>query len=191
MKLELTSERLRLSPLLSADLDITLEMFTDPLVLKFVSKPMTPDAIRKEMPNWLRRGGNGSMGIWCISDLDSGEKYGTVALLPLPIEGDDTDFTQVRPGLVPDGDVEVGYFLKRSVWNRGYASEACRRLIQFAFEDAGFDEIVATLEEDNAASINVLIKSGFTHRGTMYCYGEECPNYRITREEWVRGNLSP
>ena len=184
LTLELETERLRLAPLQPADLDLALAMFTDPPVLKYVSKPMSPDAIRDEMPNWLKRGGDGSVGIWCISDRVSDEKYGTVAFLPLPIEGDDTDYSQVVPGQMPDGDVEVGYFLKRSVWGRGYATEACRRLLKFAFEEAQFDEIVATLEEDNAASINVLTKAGFIDHGTMYCYGEESPNYRITRADW-------
>jgi RimJ/RimL family protein N-acetyltransferase len=186
MNLELTSERLRLSPLQPGDLDISLEMFTDPLVLQYARQPMTPDAIRNEMRNWLKRGGNGGIGIWCISDRVSDEKYGTVALLPLPLEGKQTDFSQVRPGHVPDGDVEVGYFLKRSAWRKGYATEACRRLLQFAFKEAGFDKIVATLEEENAASIKVLIKSGFINHGTMYCYGEQCPSYRITRDEWLK-----
>jgi RimJ/RimL family protein N-acetyltransferase len=135
---------------------------------------------------WTRRGGNGCIGIWCVSDRDSGEKFGSAALLPMPVEGDDTDFDLVVPGQMPEGDVEVGYFLKRSAWGKGYATEACKRILRMAFEDSPLTEVVATFEKGNSASQNVLEKAGFVDRGVMRCYGEDGPNFRITRDEWVR-----
>jgi ribosomal-protein-alanine N-acetyltransferase len=184
MNLNLSSERLSLNPLESTDLDLCLEMFTDPAVVKYADGLMSESAIKREMSNWTKRGGNGRIGVWCISDRMSGEKYGSVALLPIPIEEDDTDFNLVVPGKMPDGDIEIGYFLKRSAWGHGYATESCRRVLQFAFQEASLLEVVATFEEENGASRNVLEKAGFADRGTMRCYGEEGPNYRITRDEW-------
>ena len=32
-------------------------------------------------------------------------------LLPMPVEEDDTDYSLVVPGQMPDCDVEIGYFL--------------------------------------------------------------------------------
>jgi ribosomal-protein-alanine N-acetyltransferase len=186
MKLNLSSERLSLSPLETNDLDLCLEMFTDPAVVKYADGLMSEAAIRQEMSNWMKRGGNGCIGIWCISDRVSGEKYGSVALLPIPVEEDDTDFSIVVPGTMPDGDIEIGYFLKRSAWGHGYATESCRRVLRFAFQEASLLEVVATFEEENGASRNVLEKAGFADRGTMRCYGEEGPNYRITHGEWKR-----
>ena len=103
----------------------------------------------------------------------------------MPIENTETDYGLVVPGTMPDGDVEIGYFLKRSAWGRGYATEACRRLLRFAFEETPLQEVVATFHEENLASRNVLRKSGFTDRGTMLCYGEVGLNFRITRNEWL------
>jgi RimJ/RimL family protein N-acetyltransferase len=91
---------------------------------------------------------------------------------------------------MPDGDIEVGYFLKRSAWGKGYATEACKRIIQMAFEESPLTEVVATFEAGNVASRNVLDKAGFVDRGTMRCYGEDGPNYRITREEWLNSRQS-
>ena len=186
MKLELNSDRLLLRPLEANDVDLCLEMFTDPEVLKYADGAQTEAEIRIEMPNWIKRGGDGCIGIWCICDREDGEKLGTVALLPIPIDDDDTDFSLVIPGTMPDGDVEIGYFFKRSAWDRGYATEACRRILQFAFEESPLSEIVATFEEENAASRNVLQKSGLVDHGTMKSYGEDGPIYRITRDEWLR-----
>ena len=184
MNPELHSERLALVPFASTELDLCLEMFTDPEVTAYVGGPMSKAAIKNEMPNWTKRGADGWIGIWCITDRRTGEKYGSVALLPMPIEEDDTDFSLVIPGKIPGSDFEIGYFLKRSAWGRGYATEACRRLLDFVFQDSPLNEVVATFEKENAASRNVLMKSGFIDHGTMRSYGEEGPIFRITRSDW-------
>ena len=113
MNLELTSERLLLRPLAERDLDLCLEMFLDPEVLKYADGVMPETTIRRDLPLWTRRGGNGCVGIWCVCDRKSDEKFGTVALLPMPIDAHDTEFERVIPGEMPAGDIEVGYFLKR------------------------------------------------------------------------------
>jgi RimJ/RimL family protein N-acetyltransferase len=185
MKRVLYSKRLALVPLDETDIDITVEMFTDPKVLRFARGIMSEAEIRQDMQVWTRRGGNGSIGIWCITDRDSGEKLGSAALLPMPVDEDETDFDLVISGQMPDGDVEVGYFLKPSAWGKGYATEACNRVLKMAFEDSPLTEVVATFDAANVASRNVLEKAGFVDRGIMRCYGEDGPNFRITRDEWV------
>ena len=104
----------------------------------------------------------------------------------MPVDEDETDFDLVIPGQMPEGDVEVGYFLKPSAWDKGYATEACKRVLKMAFEDSPLTEVVATFDAANVASRNVLEKAGFVDRGMMRCYGEDGPNFRITRDEWVR-----
>jgi len=184
MKLELDTERLRLTPFVADDLDLALEMWTDPEVVKYICDPMTEAEIRQEMPNSIKRGGNGGIGIWCIADRRTGEKLGDAYLLPLPIDEDDTDFSLVVMGQMPDAEIEIGYFLKRSAWGRGYATEVCKRLLQFAFQELPLNEVVASIDEDNVASKKVLKKSGLIDRGRTRCYGKDSPIYRITHDEW-------
>ena len=186
MDLELLTERTKLTPLAIADVDVALEMFTDPDVTKFALGVMSENKIRQKMPIWIRRGGNGCIGIWCISDRDTGEKYGSCALLPLPIDEDDTDWGLVTPDVMPEGDVEVGYFLKQSSWGKGIATEVCRRLLEFAFMHTSLEAVVATIDDDNHKSKNVLLKSGFSYKGRMRAYGADSPHYRIERERWVK-----
>ena len=145
---------------------------------------MTEVEIREEMPNSIRRGGNGGIGIWCIADRRTGEKLGDTYLLPMPIDEDDTDFSLVVMGQMPDADIEIGYFLKRSAWGRGYATEVCKRLLQFAFQEVSLNEVVASVEDGNVASKHVLEKSGLLDRGRTRSYGQDSPIYRITRDEW-------
>ena len=184
MELELLTKRLRLTPFVADDLDLALEMWTDPDVVKYVGEPVTESEIRKGMPSWIKRGGNGGIGIWCIADRRTGEKLGDSYLLPLPIDNDDTDFELVVMGEMPDAEIEIGYFLKRSAWGRGYATEACERLLRFAFQEVSLNEVVASFDAENVASIRVLEKCGLLDGGRTRCYGKDGPVYRITRDEW-------
>lgn len=185
MNLVLHTERLTLTPYRTSDLDVTLEMFTDREVLRYAGGPMSEEKIRSGMSTWTRRGGNGCIGIWCAALTGTGSKIGTGALLPMPIEEDDTDFDLLVPDRIPDGDIEIGFFLKRSAWGNGYATEICKRLVRFAFEASPLVEVVATFEPGNEASRRVLEKSGFANLGMRWCYGEESPDYRIAKADWL------
>lgn len=171
-------------PLSSRDIDLALEMFTDPDVMRYVGDLMDEETIRSGLADETKRGADGWIGIWCVSDIESGEKLGSAFLLPMPVEQDDIDYSLVVPGKIPDGDIEIGYCFKRSAWGQGYATEACMRLVKFAFEETPLNEIVASFYEEHDATKNVLRKSGFVDRGTMRCYGEDAPSYRLTRQEW-------
>ena len=184
MNLELLTRRLRLTPLVDADIDISIEIWTDPEVVTYICEVATEDELRNEIPTCIGRGGNGCIGIWCIADQVSGEKYGSAYLLPMPVDEPDNDFSLVIPGQMPDGDIELGYFLKRSAWSKGFATEVCKRLLEFAFQESPLDELVASVNEENIGSQNVLEKSGFIARGRTRCYGEDSPIWRITRDEW-------
>ncbi len=187
MELELATERLLLRPVVLSDVDLSIEMLTDPAVVKHVLKLMTPEEITECMPTWTSRGGCGCIGIWVASDRETGEKIGTGSLLPMPIEAEEINWARVVEDAMPEGDVEVGYILKRSAWGKGYATEICRRLVQFAFEQTSFDEIVATFDDEHRKSRHVLEKCGFTDHGRRFCYGEDSVNFRITRLEWIAG----
>ena len=89
---------------------------------------------------------------------------------------------------MPDCEVEVGYILKRSAWGKGYATESCRRLLKFAFEETPLEEIVAVTDPENTASQKVLRKSGLIEEGIRRAYATQCPGFRITRQQWFSQN---
>jgi len=184
MKLELHTERLLLTPLTLTDLDLALELWTDPEVVKYVCDVVAEEEVRQEMPDAIKRGGNGGIGIWCVVDRETREKLGSTYLLPMPVDKDDTDFSLVVMGQMPDAEIEIGFFFKRTAWGRGYATEVCKRLLRFAFEEVSLDEVVASVDEENLVSKKVLEKSGLINRGRTQSYGKDSPIYRITRDEW-------
>lgn len=63
------------------------------------------------------------------------------------------------------GSIELGYWIGREYWGRGYASAAVREAIRIALTELGFTEVVAHALEDNLASRRVLEKAGFVFQG--------------------------
>ncbi len=185
VNLELETDRLFLRPLANNDWEMAVETFMDPEVMKFVADVGSEEALAEEMKTAIRRGAGGRIGVWCVLQRETGEKLGTAILLPLPIEEDDTDWSLVQEDQYPDADIEVGYILKRSAWGNGYATEACRRLVQFAFEETELDEIVAVTDPRNAASQEVLRKCGLRDEGLRRAYADECSAFRINRKQWL------
>ncbi|MEM8595089.1 MAG: GNAT family N-acetyltransferase [Pseudomonadota bacterium] len=186
MDLCFDSDRLSFRPLELSDLDLAIAQWTDPEVTRYIApKTHTVEEVEAEMPISIRRCGGGCIGIWCLTDKRSGEKVGTAILLPLPVELDDTDWDLVQGEGIPEGDIEIGYVLRRSAWGKGYATEACARLLRFAFEVSPLQEVVATIDPSNSASRHVLQKCGLRDNGMIRAYAETLPGFRITRAEWV------
>jgi len=185
MNLVLRSERLLLRPLAESDLDLGIELLTDPAVTKYVCKTYTEDRVAEEMPTVVKRCAGGAIGIWCVIARASGEKLGTAVLLPLPIEQDDTDWDLVAGDELPEGEIEVGYLLKRSAWGQGYATEACTRMLAFAFEQTALREVVAVTDPENRVSQKVLQKCGLIEAGPRRAYAADCRGFRITRRQWL------
>ena len=89
----------------------------------------------------------------------------------------------------PSGSVEMGYWIAKSFWGRGYATEACVALVDIA-RALGLQSLEGSHFLDNPASARVLEKLGFTPLGIvaprMSCArGEEVPA-RLMRLELLR-----
>ena len=65
-----------------------------------------------------------------------------------------------RPGDSP----ELGYWLAFAFWGNGYATEAARAVIDYAFDDLGYEMLHAGARASNPASRRVLEKCGLSGR---------------------------
>ena len=189
MDLIIQTDRLTVRPLAMEDIDLVIDLFTDEEVTRYFSdEPMTEKEISNNMHLYIRRGIEGAIGIWCICDNQSDEKLGTVALLPLPINIDDTDWNLLNDDQPLDYEVEVGYFLKPQAWGKGLATEAAKAMVDFYFENLDCEELVGIIDDKNNASRNVLLKSGLKEIGRRKAYQMMCPGFVITRSEWLARN---
>ena len=59
----------------------------------------------------------------------------------------------------------VGYYVLPDYWGNGYASEAARLLVTYAFDELNAHRVEASVQADNPASRRVLEKLGFQKEG--------------------------
>lgn len=64
-----------------------------------------------------------------------------------------------------DRRAELGYWLAANAWNFGFATEACRAIVDFGFRELGLARIYAQVLAGNHASVHVLDKLGMVHEG--------------------------
>jgi RimJ/RimL family protein N-acetyltransferase len=78
---------------------------------------------------------------------------------------------------------ELGFTFSPAYRGRGYATEAVRATIDYAFERLGVDVVVAVTDARNAQSIALLDRVGMTHESTAHVEfkGEWCDELRFER----------
>lgn len=64
-----------------------------------------------------------------------------------------------------DGSAEIGYWIGKPWWGRGFATEAASALVRYCFGTAGFKRLTCCHFEDNPASERVIRKLGFRPSG--------------------------
>lgn len=74
-------------------------------------------------------------------------------------------------------DWELGWLVHPDEWNKGYATEAARRMIDFAFKELNAHRVIAFCDYDNRASERVMQKLGMRHEATMR-------QTRLLRGDW-------
>jgi RimJ/RimL family protein N-acetyltransferase len=70
-------------------------------------------------------------------------------------------------------EVELGYYLARKAWGKGYATELSRPFTKLAFTQLELDRVVAVVRPGNDASKNVLAKAGFAFVAHEHHYDED------------------
>jgi RimJ/RimL family protein N-acetyltransferase len=80
----------------------------------------------------------------------------------------------------------LGYCLAEAAWGHGYATEAARAVLQWAFGTLDLNRVQAEADTRNAASARVLEKLGFVREGTLR---EDCVVNGEVSDSWVYGLL--
>ena len=77
-----------------------------------------------------------------------------------------------------------GYCFDNAAWGHGYATEAARVLLRWAFGTLDLNRVQAETDTRNVASARVLEKLGFVREGTLR---EDCVVNGEVSDSWVYG----
>jgi len=168
----LRTERLILRPVTAGDHAVLQAHWTTPDVRRFLFDGATLSAaeITAAIEDSARDFGRAGYGLWLIhekvgTDLAGTDLAGT-DLAGTDLAGTDLVDTDLAgtAGLRPleDLGLEIFYSLAPGSWGRGYATEAARAVLAHALGPLGLPEVLAEVDEGNAASIAVIERLGMT-----------------------------
>ena len=163
MPLPLRTERLRLRPAATGDLDTWLAISRDAETVWWGEPSSTREDARANLEKQIANQERHGFSLWAV-ELD-GDVIGATGLQPLA-EGP---------------EIEVGYRFLRDHWGQGYATEAARAAIRFGFDEADLDRIVAVTLPTNHASRRVMEKCGLSFVGVVHVYGRTQVKYALSR----------
>lgn len=148
----LSSERIYLRPIESDDTDNILKWRNHPEIRRdlFSSEPVT----REGHLQWLQKLiVSTERKEFIIIRKDGNTSIGTVGLSSI-------DFQNQK--------AELGIMIgETSEWGKGFATEACRLLLRFAFQELKFNKVYLRVFEENAAAVKLYEKLGFSKEGLL------------------------
>lgn len=181
MTTTLSSERLILRPWREDDLDALAALCADPEVMAHFPAVLDRAATAVLLGKLMAHQAEHGFTFWALQRHEDAAFVGFTGLARVGFEAP----------FVPA--VEIGWRLARPYWGQGYALEAARRSLQFAFEDLALDEVVAFTVPANQRSWSVMQRLGmrrdpaddFEHPGLPSGHPLR-PHwlYRILREDW-------
>ena len=68
--------------------------------------------------------------------------------------------------LVNGKEIEIGYGISSSYWNKGYTTEAVKMFNKYLFEEENFETVFASCFTNNPSSKRVMEKVGMTYSHT-------------------------
>lgn len=149
----LETERLILRKWTEADAGSLFEYAKDPEVGPIAGWP--PHKSKEESLNVIRNVFNGAE-CYAICEKGSGKAIGAIEL---KLNGH-TDMTN------RDDECELGYWIGKPFWGKGYMPEAVREIIRHGFDDIGMTTIWCGYYEGNHKSKRVQEKVGFIYHHT-------------------------
>ena len=127
---------------------------------------------------------------WIGTHQDRYEK-GESVVLAIVLNDSSTLIGAIGLEISKDNDrAELGYWIGKPYWNKGYCTEAARALIQYGFDVLGLARIHASHFRRNPASGRVMQNIGMIHEGSLRKHikkwdkQEDLEVYGILKEEW-------
>lgn len=167
----LETPRLILREMTDDDFPALHAILSDPETMQYYPQPYDESGVRRWI-SWCKDSyAKHGFGLWAVILKESGEFIGDCGISMQPIHGE----------WLP----EIGYHINKQHWRRGYASEAARECIRYAFEVCGFPTVYSYMNAANLPSYRTAMKNGMSlveayndpHHGSLRVYA-------ISRAEW-------
>jgi [ribosomal protein S5]-alanine N-acetyltransferase len=158
----MVSDRLQYRPVTLANIDGFHSLVQDPYVRRYLMngdvfpREWSEERVLESEALFERRG----VRIWMVTDLATNESVGFCGFL---------EIQRIHP------EPQLVYAMFERFSGKGYGTEMARTSIAHARGQAGFAEVIASVDEVNVASLRVLAKLGFERIATQQgSFGNVC-----------------
>lgn len=79
-------------------------------------------------------------------------------------------------------DIEVGYRLFPTFWNKGYATELTKKFVDIGLNDLKLSKLIAVTDPRHEKSKNVLLKNKFKYIDEREYYGHICSYFEVKND---------
>ncbi len=150
----LETKRLILRTFKDEDLDPMAQINQDPKVMEYFpavgDKEQTRIHIKRINDHYDKYG----FSLYAVEIKNTGEFIGFVGLLHRELDEFDASFMPAT---------EIGWRLSSKHWGKGYAPEASKAVLEYAFNTLNLKEVVSFTSVGNQKSIRVMNKIGLKH----------------------------
>jgi RimJ/RimL family protein N-acetyltransferase len=154
------------------DLELALDLWGDPDVTRLIGGPFSRQQVEERLAREIFNYTEHHFQYYPIFLLETGEHVGCCGLHVYERENE---------------IYELGFHLRKAHWGNGYAKEAAKAMLAYAFYVCDFSALFAGHNPANEASRRLLTELGFhyTHDEYYAPTGLNHPSYLMTAEDFA------
>ncbi len=169
--MQIETARLLLRPLTAEDEAALAAVLGDAETMRWYPRPCTEDEVRMWIERQMGRYPEGS-GLLGLVEKQTGRLIGDCGSVWQEVEG--------------RMELEIGYHVNRERWGQGFATEAARVVMDYAFQRFDVDRVVSMIRPENTASRRVAEKNGLTLDRMVFWRSYDHCVYRKMRSSGTR-----
>lgn len=157
MSFVLETARLRLREFTMNDADAMEAVLGDPVAMQYYPAPFDRKGVEAWIEKNMARYQRDGHSLWAMLSKDTGELIGDCGCAMQEVGG--------------RNEVEIGYHVRRDRWGNGYATEAARACMEYAFTKLGVKRVISMIRPENVPSRRVAEKNGLTCEKIVFWHG--------------------
>ncbi|MBY6036871.1 GNAT family N-acetyltransferase [Fictibacillus nanhaiensis] len=142
------TERLCFRPYENDDFPFFASLWGDPEVVQYIGKGTTrsTEEALKSFQEWLLPGYRDGRGLYLMIHKESEKPIGHAGVIQQVVDG--------------RKEFEIGFWLSKEYWGKGYATEAAVFFKNYAIEELHLTRLICLIQQENERSVNVARKLG-------------------------------
>lgn len=167
------TKRLYLREINQNDFDSLCKILQDEETMYAYNGAFNDQEVQEWLNNQIARYKKYGFGLWAVVLKKTDKMIGQCGLTMQPWYDEEV--------------LEVGYLFQKEFWHFGYATEAAKACINYAFEKLNTNEICSIIRDTNIASQNVALRNGLIKCDSFIKHyrGIDMPHHRYILQREV------